>query len=229
MILVSAIMPTRDRRDWAEQALNCFMSQTYPDKELIIYDDINDPSFPEFAAEWPITEPVLFLNDGDGTCKLIYEVHGDIQSIAQKRNQCCQLARGDIVIHWDSDDWSDPKRMADQVQRLEESGKSVTAYNRILFYEPASDRWGRWVLYSDQAFGTSLCYLKSWWTAHRFDERRNIGEDNLFIHEARAESIIVDGHSMIVARVHSDNTSPKDMDNCRPLDPTLIPEGFPGA
>ena len=44
-MLISAIMPTRGRQAYAIDAVSCFRCQTYPDKELIILDDADNPSF----------------------------------------------------------------------------------------------------------------------------------------------------------------------------------------
>lgn len=213
MNLVSAIMPTRGRQEWAQQALECFLGQTYANKELVILDDADDPSFHSLPL---------------GVTGVTYERHYRRRTIGAKRNIAVMLARGEIIMHWDSDDWSDSTRMADQVKRLQESGKAVTGYHSILFHEKETDIWGRWVLDPFEAFGTSLCYLKSWWHDHPFNEAVTIGEDNKFVTEANNNSqvISVPGESMIVARAHPGNTSPKDMGNCRPVNPSMIPAGF---
>ncbi|MCU1245662.1 MAG: glycosyl transferase family 2, partial [Acidobacteria bacterium] len=41
--LVSCIMPTFERRAFIPQAMHCFLSQDYPNLELIVVDDGNDP------------------------------------------------------------------------------------------------------------------------------------------------------------------------------------------
>lgn len=206
MKLVSCIMPTRGRRDWSARAVEAFHAQTYPNKQLVILDDIDEPSFDEEPA---------------GS---IY-ARSNERVIGVKRNMCCSMATGEIIAHWDSDDWSAPGRIDDQVGRLEQTRMPVTGYWSILFYEEHTGRWGRWILDRCYAFGTSLCYLKSFWEQHRF-AAKNVGEDNQFVMEAGIHLACIDGTSMIVARAHPDNTSPKDMGNCRPVDPTLIPEGF---
>src|SRR5262245_51000937 len=116
-------MPTRGRREYALQALDSFQGQTYPRKELIILDDSEDPSFNvyDFSNMWWFSD----CSHAISTSRIISE----------KRNACCRMANGEIIIHWDSDDWSAPDRIADQVERLEQSGKSVTGYSEIIFYD----------------------------------------------------------------------------------------------
>jgi hypothetical protein len=48
--LVSAIMPTRARPQFAREAVDLFLAQTWPNKELVILDDEEHPSFPSGIA-----------------------------------------------------------------------------------------------------------------------------------------------------------------------------------
>ena len=41
-MLVSCVMPTHNRRDFILTAIDCFLNQTYPEKELVIVDDGSD-------------------------------------------------------------------------------------------------------------------------------------------------------------------------------------------
>jgi glycosyltransferase involved in cell wall biosynthesis len=214
MKLVSAIMPTRGRSEWARRALECFLAQHYPHKELIILDDAQDPSF------MPIHASSLIR----------YMRHSEHWPIPKKRNQCCQVAVGEIICHWDSDDFSDPWRMTEQVELLETSGKQVVGYSSMLFFDEAANAWGRYVGDADYGLGTSLMYFKRWWKKHPFKHELTIGEDNDFVYQARQEGQCVStpGEGMMVARVHSDNTSKKNIGDYRPVDPSRIPKLFFG-
>src|SRR5678816_1480647 len=115
---VSAIMPTRGRREFAEKAVVSFLSQTYQNKELIIFDDADDPSFD--LKKWP-----------NG---IHYYRTTQRFTVGAKRNICCELANGELIVHWDSDDWSRSGRIELQVQLLEESGLSVVGFKSLAFY-----------------------------------------------------------------------------------------------
>lgn len=209
--LVTAIMPTRGRSDFARRALAAFHAQTYPNKQIVIADDCDDPSF--------LIAP----------CDSIYFRLACRWNIPQKRNMCCARAEGDIIIHWDSDDWSAPERIADQVERLESSGKAVTGYDSILFNEPRTGRWGRYYLpYADFGFGTSLCYRREFWRENQFNDQLAIGEDGDFCKRAyvSGQFIKANGDRFMVARAHPGNTSAKDMGNTLPIEPDMIPVGF---
>jgi glycosyltransferase involved in cell wall biosynthesis len=224
MKMVTAIMPTRGRKELAQRALDSFFSQTYPNKELIIFDDDEDPSFPD--------EREMERMKGRGV--LYRRWRGDKpMSIAQKRNHCARMADGRIIIHFDSDDWSAPDRMADQVRRLEESGLQVTGYRSMLFYQVETGRAFRYSSpFSNYAIGTSLCYFRSWWERFHFDEalKKAWGEDNAFVDIAKKEKqiICVDAGPLMVARIHEGNTCKKDLhgDNYAPVDVVQLPKGF---
>jgi len=217
VILVSAIMPTRGRQAWAHQALECFLAQTYPEKELIILDDDEERSFPE---------PRRYSN-----VRYFWE---SSKPIPCKRNRAIELSSGDIIMHFDSDDWSSPERMADQVERLEVSGKAVTGYHSMLFKIEPSGQWIQYVGDSSYALGTSLCYRRSFWKDHYFrsgPEHPNVGEDNEFVKDARqaGELISVPAGAMMWARIHDQNTSVKRFDNnlqYRPVLRDAVPSGF---
>lgn len=216
MKLVSCILPTRGRREWAAQALKCYTSQTYPNKELLIVDDDADPSFEGHVS---MTEA------------RIRHIFSSSRSIPEKRNIACGLADGEIIAHIDSDDWSDANRLDDQVKRLEESNRAVTGYNAMLFYAehlPEEGRYFRYVGSQTYAVGTSLMYTKAWWQKHKFPEVKPIGEDNVFVNSARqaGQIVVTDAGKMMVARIHPDNTATKYLQGYRKANREDFPEGF---
>lgn len=215
MKLCSAIMPTRGRPELAAKALQCFLSQDYPHKTLVIIDDKEERSFPE-----SVTHPLVRYELSPERC------------IPVKRNMAANMASdGSIVVHFDSDDYSAPDRMADQVYRLEESGKQVTGYHSLLFHEELSGRTAKYIPHTtDYGLGTSLCFTKTWWESHPFNEAKRIAEDNEFVKVAVKEGqfIGVDAGQLMVARVHSANTSAKDLNKMeyRAVDKSALPEAF---
>lgn len=212
---VSGILPTRGRSEWAQQAVECFLAQDYPDKELVIADDLDDPSFPA---------PAVFQDS-----PIRYFQMGQRLPIPLKRNYLVGLARGEYVAHFDSDDWSDPGRLSDQIERLEDSGKAVTGYREMLFFDEARQKLGVYRGDSNYVLGTSLMYRREWAIAHPFSPDLAVGEDNNFVFIAAFENQLVTalGRGMQVARVHPGNTSGKDVDYYTGLPLSHLPIGFP--
>lgn len=182
---------TRNRREWLPKAIKCFQKQTYANRELLILADGDD---------------VRDLVPDDDRIRLVH-LEGHPQ-VGDKRNIGCELARGDIVAHWDDDDYSAPGRLADQLQRLSESGKAVTGYYSMRFTDG-----GRWWMYRGHqyyALGTSLLFRRDWWMKNRFP-LLHIGEDNGFVNHAysQGEFVSAEAGDLMHATIHPGNTSPR--------------------
>lgn len=218
---ISAIMPTRGRPALAQKAIQYFAAQTYENKELIVVDDIEDRSFPD-GIRWDGFQQIQIP-------RALYFLHSS-RKIGLKRNQCCRLAVGDVIAHWDSDDYSSPDRLESQMKILLESKLAVTGFNSMLFWDDDSSAAWKYEGSSGYAIGSSLMYQRSWWARNPFSETREIGEDNEFVSGARAskEMIAVDGGQTMVARIHSGNTSRKYPQGIqyRKLNREDIPTGF---
>lgn len=208
-------MPTRGRTAWAAKALQCFLSQTYEPRELVILDDTDDPSFPEIPEHPLVT----------------YHRLKEVLTIPVKRNHVNSLSRGQVIIHWDSDDWSANDRITQQVELLQQEQKALVGYNSMLFFDVDQGVTWRYHGRSNYALGTSLCYTREFWHTHPFRRDKPIGSDNSLVKAAQTSNqiISVDVNNQMVARIHQGNTSKKRVTgpDWKPwTDP--LPDGFPG-
>src|SRR6267154_6816708 len=90
--LASCLMPTANRRRFVPQAIRYFLAQDFPKKELIIIDDGE-----EVAGDLvPEDERIRYLRLPAKTV------------LGEKRNRAAAEARGEIIVHWDDDDWCAP-------------------------------------------------------------------------------------------------------------------------
>jgi glycosyltransferase involved in cell wall biosynthesis len=130
------------------------------------------------------------------------------RTVGEKRNFGCEQVDSDVICHWDDDDYSAPGRLADQLQRLRESGKAVTGYSAMRFTD--GERWWQYRGEAGYVLGTSLCYRRDWWHAHPF-QAKQVGEDNDFVYEAQScrELAAADGNEFMHATNHAGNTSPR--------------------
>lgn len=198
--LASCIMPTANRRALVPQAIHYFLRQDYPNRELIILDDgieCVDDLIPE-------DKRIRYL-------RLPQKL-----SMGTKHNMACEMAHGEIIVHWDDDDWVSPRRVSYQVHELQEhsSGAAIETLcglSRVMFYDPRSQRaWeyrypgGKpWVL------GSTFCYYKSFWERHRFPNM-NEGADTTFVWNLQNVNVHAHpDHTFHVGTVHAHNTSPK--------------------
>src|SRR5690606_1169828 len=98
--LVSCIMPTYNRRKFIPLSIQYFLRQNYAHKELIIVDDGTDPIGDLIPEEVGIR--YLRLDK-----KL---------SLGEKLNIACENSKGEVIAHWDDDDWYGPQRLSYQIE-----------------------------------------------------------------------------------------------------------------
>ena len=150
------------------------------------------------------------VDETDETIRVVHIEDGS--NVGQKRNFGCSLAAGDVIAHWDDDDYSAPTRLDDQIRRMQSTGCQVTAYHRMRFTD------GRdWWSYEGQpgyAIGTSLCYRKQFWKENNFPSIQ-LGEDREFHLAARRAGQLVTAEAglLMYATIHNGNTSPRFVEN----------------
>lgn len=193
--LVSCMMPTCDRRAWVAQAIAYFGRQDYPERELLVLDDGGDRVEDLVPADPRIRYVPLDR-------KLV---------LGEKRNRACELARGEIIVHWDDDDWQAPHRLSYQVGELERHGAGVCGPSRVLYFDGGVRRaWlydytagKRWIA------GNALCYRKEVWERNPF-AHVPVGEDTRFVWSPRAGTpLVLPDHRFFVGIIHGANASPK--------------------
>ena len=192
---VTAICPTHNRRRYIPSVIACFLSQTYTDSELVIVDDGTD----SVADLIPDNPRIRYIR-----------LEGPRRTTGEKRNICCGHAQGEFIVHFDDDDWSAPERIADQIAKLESSGKQVMTYHNILYWNVLTRKIYRFQPVSEGTpYGATFCYRKTWWEQHRFDNIV-LGEDTNFAHAAERvrQFLYADAGQSVVVRAHDGNTSP---------------------
>jgi glycosyltransferase involved in cell wall biosynthesis len=194
--LVSCIMPTADRRAFAAQAIRYFQEQDYPNKELLIFDDGSE----SLADLVPRDPAISYL-------RLDHKL-----ALGAKRNLACTEARGEIIVHWDDDDWMAGWRLTYQVDALLKEQADLCGLDNLLFYDPARDEGWQYVYDLGKKFwvaGATLCYRKSFWRQNPFPNI-NIGEDTRFVWASRSTKMLaLKDNRFYVAMIHPGNTSPK--------------------
>lgn len=194
--MVSCILPTNNRGCYLPMAIKLFLKQDYEEAELVIVDDGSN-SVQSLIPDHPRIK--------------YYYLKGDV-TLGEKRNICCDLAKGQIILHWDDDDWFAYWRISYQVAHLLHSGKSICGINQMYYADPKArkawlyalpQRLGSWIA------GGSFCFHKSFWQHHRFPAL-NDGEDTSFITQVDSSDILtLERFDFYVGRVHSKNTSEK--------------------
>ncbi len=199
---VSCIMPTANRRRFVPQAVRMFLAQDYENKELLVLDDGSDS--------------VADLIPRDPQIRYIRRPHR--QAIGAKRNAACAEARGDIILHWDDDDWYAPTRISMQVEALERTQADICGIDRVFFMEPLTRQAWEYVYPKAGApwvYGATLCYRRAFWRRNPFPEL-TVGEDTRFVLGVRDAHVhILPDNRFFVGLVHAANTCPKRIRDAR--------------
>jgi len=187
--LVSCIMVTTAKRiKYIPLALRVWWEQTYANSELIIVteDDLSD-----FIPVHPRIKVIL--------C--------EPATVGKKRNIACNAAKGEIIVHFDDDDWYGPTRVEDYVKLLiKNSDIYVIGYNRARYYEVDTKIARTYTFPRKWVSGSSLCYRKSFWETNKFPDI-SVGEDNAFIEKTPPIRIMsLDGYDSHILRDHNENT-----------------------
>jgi glycosyltransferase involved in cell wall biosynthesis len=193
-------MPTANRHKFIPYACRYFLDQTYTNAELVIIDD----------GEIAIKE----LLPKDARIKY-YRFDMPIGTIGKKRNFACERTDGEIIMHWDDDDYYAPDWISRQLSFLLTSNSDMCGIEHVHFYSPVTDTL--WLGTSRNRnngnfpqflSGATLVYWKSFWAKHPFEDR-NTGEDDHFITQDGAKVYAHDYIDGFVALLHPKNTTQK--------------------
>ena len=196
---VSCIMPTANRPNFVLLAIQHFLNQDYRDAELIILDDGK--------------ESMQHLLPDHRRLKYFYTE--PLGTIGKKRNYACSKALGEIIMHWDDDDYYAFDWISRQLNVLENSDADIVGLNEIYFFSPVVNRFWR---YSDKdndrpwLSGATMAYRKSFWEKHPFKDV-NIGEDYDYIWNSGAKIQAHEYPDGFIATLHAGNTTLKPFEN----------------
>jgi glycosyltransferase involved in cell wall biosynthesis len=158
--LVSVVMTTRDRPGLLPIALECYRSQAYRRRELIVVDD---------GSRFPVDEAAVVALGG----RLIRVPEGTPLGI--KLNRGVREARGELCQKWDDDDWYAPGFLDALVGGyLDFNARvcrpTVAFQARRHWFDLA--RWRVIVWPSPDVAGGTLLFTRQDWERHPFREIR---------------------------------------------------------
>jgi glycosyltransferase involved in cell wall biosynthesis len=188
--------PTCNRRRYISQAIQYFLRQDYPQRELLILDD-GDQSVDDLVPSDP---------------RIRYIRLDTRMILGAKRNLACELARGSIIAHWDDDDWMASHRLRYQAKILEQQRADLCGTDHELFYDPETNR--AWLYHYPHSIrrwlaGGTLCYRKAFWEKNPFPHISR-GEDTHFVWSPRAtNAAVVPDFTFYIGIVHAANTTRK--------------------
>ena len=198
---VSCIMPTANRPNFALLAIEHFLNQDFRDAELIIIDDGK--------------KSIRSLLPGHHRIKYFYT--DPLGSVGVKRNFACEKAQGEIIMHWDDDDWYAHDWISRSIKSLNESKADITGLSQITFFSPRADKFWWYdgnALEHPWLAGATMTYRKSFWLTHPF-RNLQIGEDYDYSWNTGAQLHAHNYTDGFIATVHNSNTTLKPFEDPR--------------
>jgi glycosyltransferase involved in cell wall biosynthesis len=123
---VSCLMVTRNRARLARRAIECFVAQTWHNKELIVVDDGEEDY-----------EPVLAPHR-NGHRIIYHRLTPDPErSLGAARNISLELATGEYCAQWDDDEWYHPERLSAQMGPITAGADAVVLKYTLMHLDTA--------------------------------------------------------------------------------------------
>ncbi len=195
-MLVSCIMPTADRRELAAASIAAFLAQTYTDSELLILD----------GGTRPIADLV------PASDRIRYTRIDRLPIVGTSRNLLCEAARGEIVVHWDDDDWHGPTRLATQVAGMVSARADIAGIAHVPFLRAdGAAAWDYvWEAPEPWVYGATFAYRREFWARRPFLPM--MSEDTEFVLHNPGRVLAFPPTDWFVARVHAGNSIVKRTD-----------------
>jgi glycosyltransferase involved in cell wall biosynthesis len=118
--------PTPERVRFAKRAIACFLSQSYPNKELVIV--VHGPGSP--AEGESLERHVESLARDE--IKLLHP-QGKA-NLGELRNISLDHARGEVLCQWDDDDLYHPERLSQQAKPLDEPDCEAVLLSDVMHF-----------------------------------------------------------------------------------------------
>jgi len=199
--LVSIIVPTRDRAFFTENVLRNFYRQTYPKNkiELLIHED----------GELPSMEYIIKKRfPTDKRIKYHYSKSKNPIPIGKKRNKLCTLAKGEIIVQMDDDDFYPPACVSHVVKVLAPKKYEVACLDDLYVYDLKSDR----IIFHVKLKSPThiLGFKKSYLNRHRFNDKDLLCEESFFLKGGKSKVAAVEGKKCLLMIAHYTNISEKE-------------------
>lgn len=123
--LISCVMIQVQSREWVEIAIQCFLCQTYPNKELIIVALQVDPVLEATIASLP-------------NVHIYYPPLSSIQTLDELQHLAQEHASGEYICQWQDDHLAHPLRLECQMIALQSLQAEICFCVRMLLHAPRS-------------------------------------------------------------------------------------------
>lgn len=196
---VSVVCPTADRRKFIPQLLRYYQEQDYPDDriELVIVDSGQ--------------ERVNDIIDSRLAGKVVRYYESPAMPIGALRNQLNELAKGDIIVCFDDDDYYPPERVSHAVAELEAYPDKLIAgvSSQVIYFPDMRCLMQTAAKHPYHATAGTFAYRREYLKYHRYDHLATRGEEKSFTNGFTVPLIQLDHRKTILVISHGNNTITK--------------------
>lgn len=198
---VSVLTPTYNRRRFLANAIACYESQDYPKErmEWIILDDGSDAVGDIFEAASAVVPNIRYVRSAER------------KLIGAKRNELHRLARGEILLSWDDDDFYPPERVSHAVEKLQSvPDVQVAGSSTIYIYFSDVKLIHRLGPFSQRhATNGTMAVRREFALTHFYDETVSHGEEESFLNYFSFPMIQLSPLKVMLVMSHNSNTFDK--------------------
>lgn len=200
---VSVLTPTYNRRKFIPAAIQCFKAQSYPQDrmEWVILDDGTDKVGDLFAAS------------GLKNVRYVAVPEGEKVKIGRKRNMINELAKGEICVAWDDDDYYPPDRVKKAVTKLRSvAGKGVPVVGSSQLYLYFTDRdqiWSIGPYNANHCTNGTMAYWTTYARTHKYDDNAEKAEERSFMCDWKTPVLQLNPEDTMLVMCHNFNTFDK--------------------
>jgi glycosyltransferase involved in cell wall biosynthesis len=194
---VSVITPTYNRRKFLPILIHLYKLQTYPKeyRELIILDDSPSSNEDLIPKDYP---------------NIRYYYQSEKMNLGEKRNKLNELAKGDIIVCFDDDDYHYPERITYSVYKLNQNKKDIAGCTILDIYYTDINKVYRYGPYSsNHATNGTFAYRKSYIEKHKHDNTKNTQEEPSFTNNFSEDLVQLNTEKTILCISHDSNTVDK--------------------
>ena len=194
---VSVVTPTYNRRRFIPILIHLYQTQTYPadKRELIILDD-------------SISTNEDLIPKNDKSIRYIYQ--SEKMTLGEKRNKLNELAKGDVVVCFDDDDYHYPDRIAHSVFKLNQEKVDIAGCTLIDIYFTDIDKTYTFGPYGrNHGTNGTFAYRRKYFESHKYDNTKNAQEEPDFTNNWSEKMANLDEKKTILCISHDSNTYDK--------------------
>jgi glycosyltransferase involved in cell wall biosynthesis len=139
--------------------------------------------------------------------------NGEKLKIGAKRNRMNEIAKGDIIVCMDDDDYYPPDRVKSAVFKLRSGLKNkipmVAASELFLYFTDRNEIWKAGPYNRNHGTNGTMAYWRTYFKDHKYDETVDRAEERSFTNDWKTPLIQLNGMETMLVMCHNFNTFDK--------------------